>query len=156
MHQSAHSSGVRLVRMRHRVPSMHLIICWPGCSQSSGSGFKSGRRNLNYRTAIGFFDPSQNAQFRRTPQSSWNYKQQSHRRCAANGFAFRPPYVPFSWTAVVWAVETGAVKRAEKLHLHPYLPLKKEGRPSPTREHTTQQELSPLCTELSSSKRFTL
>jgi hypothetical protein len=37
MHQSAHSSGVRLVRMKHRVPHA-LIICSPGCSQSFGSG----------------------------------------------------------------------------------------------------------------------
>jgi hypothetical protein len=37
------------------------------------------------------------------PRIAWArlYKQQSRRRYAANGFAFVPPYVPFSWTVIV-------------------------------------------------------
>ena len=39
--------------------------------------------NPDHRIAIGIFDPSQNAQARRAPQRSWNYKQQSRQRYAA-------------------------------------------------------------------------
>jgi hypothetical protein len=67
---------------------------------------ENAAHNPDHRIAIGFFDPSQNTQFRRAQQSSWNYKQQSRQRYAARRLCLVAPCAVFL-DGIRWAVETG-------------------------------------------------